>query len=312
MGKYKSSGKFEITGIDELLKVPEHDCKNIKIGAIMEFHNHPFRVVDDDKMDELVESIKANGVMTPIIVRPIDDRSYELISGHRRTHAARRAGLYEIPAIVKDIDDDEATVMMVDSNIQRDEILPSERAFAFKMKMEAMKHQGYRSNLTTDHNGPRSKDGRTMDQNGPKYSAACIGQQAGISGTMVKRYIRLTELTPELLAMVDAGKLPMTIAVDISFLNKDFQNILYREMQKGTKIKSDQINLIRREQDRGIATVDHILEIIDSGKKKEKEKVLVLPMVILNNYFKEGTPNDIIEETIYQLLDKWKGGGGLI
>lgn len=243
-----------------------------------------------------MELIKANGVMTSIIVRPIDDRSYELISGHRRTHAARRAGLYEIPAIVKEIDDDEATVMMVDSNIQRDEILPSERAFAFKMKMEAMRRSAGR---------PRKEN---AGQNVPYLSTDLIGEGVGMTGRQVKRYIRLTELTPELLAMVDAGKLPMTIAVDISFLNKDFQNIIFKELQKGTKIKSDQINLIRREQDRGIATVDHILEIIGSGVKKEKEKVLVLPMLILNNYFKDGTPNDVLEETIYQLLDKWKGG----
>ena len=309
MATKKPSGKFEITGIDELLKVPEHDCKNILISSIQDFRNHPFRVVDDAKMDELVESIKENGVMTPVIVRKIDDRTYEMISGHRRTHAAERAGLYEIPAIVKDIDDDEAVVMMVDSNIQREEILPSERAFAFKMKMDAMRHQGFRSDLTKDQNGLKIT-GTTTDQNGPKLSTSIIGEQAGISGSMVKRYIRLTELIPPLLDMVDQGKLAMTLAVEMSYLNEDFQYILLREIKAGAKIKTNQVNLIRREQDRGIATEEHIMSIIGSEGKKEKEKVLVLPMMILNNYFPEGTPNDEIEETIYNLLDMYRGRGG--
>lgn len=306
MATKKPSGKFEITGIDELLRVPEHDCKNILISSIQDFRNHPFRVVDDAKMDELVESIKENGVMTPVIVRKIDDRTYEMISGHRRTHAAERAGLYEIPAIIKDIDDDEAVVMMVDSNIQREEILPSERAWAFKMKMDAIRHQG----KALDQNGPKLKGETTLDQNGPKFSIPRIAEQAGISGSMVKRYIRLTELIPELLDMVDAGKLAMTLAVEMSYLNDDFQYILLREIKAGAKIKTNQVNLIRREQDRGIATEEHIMSIIGSEGKKEKEKVLILPMMILNNYFPEGTPNDEIEETIYNLLDMYRGRSG--
>lgn len=293
MATKKPSGKFEITGIDELLRVPEHDCKNILISSIQDFRNHPFRVVDDAKMDELVESIKENGVMTPVIVRKIDDRTYEMISGHRRTHAAERAGLYEIPAIVKDIDDDEAVVMMVDSNIQREEILPSERAWAFKMKMDAMRHQGV-----------------TFGHNVQKWTHEEIGKQAGFSGKQIQRYVRLTELIPPLLDMVDQGKLAMTLAVEMSYLNDEFQYILLREIKAGAKIKTNQVNLIRREQDRGIATEEHIMSIIGSEGKKEKEKVLILPMMILNNYFPEGTPNDEIEETIYNLLDMYRGRSG--
>lgn len=299
MATKKPSGKFEITGIDELLKVPEHDCKNILISSIQDFRNHPFRVVDDAKMDELVESIKENGVMTPVIVRKIDDRTYEMISGHRRTHAAERAGLYEIPAIVKDIDDDEAVVMMVDSNIQREEILPSERAFAFKMKMDAMRHQG----ATCRHDVDKLN---TVDNK----TANIVGTQSGITGRQVQRYIRLTELIPPLLDMVDQGKLAMTLAVEMSYLNDEFQYILLREIKAGAKIKTNQVNLIRREQDRGIATEEHIMSIIGSEGKKEKEKVLILPMMILNNYFPEGTPNDEIEETIYNLLDMYRGRSG--
>lgn len=306
MATKKPSGKFEITGIDELLKVPEHDCKNILISSIQDFRNHPFRVVDDAKMDELVESIKENGVMTPVIVRKIDDRTYEMISGHRRTHAAERAGLYEIPAIVKDIDDDEAVVMMVDSNIQREEILPSERAFAFKMKMDAMRRRAGRpSKNNLGHDVPNYSDNDIG-----KWTHELIGEQSGVSGRQVKRYIRLTELISELLELVDQGKLAMTLAVEMSYLNEDFQYILLREIKAGAKIKTNQVNLIRREQDRGIATEEHIMSIIGSEGKKEKEKVLVLPMMILNNYFPEGTPNDEIEETIYNLLDMYRGRGG--
>ena len=306
MATKKPSGKFEITGLDELLKVPEHDCKNILISSIQDFRNHPFRVVDDAKMDELVESIKENGVMTPVIVRKIDDRTYEMISGHRRTHAAERAGLYEIPAIVKDIDDDEAVVMMVDSNIQREEILPSERAWAFKMKMDAMRRSAGRH--TKENSGHNVHHFSNEIDNLKTHEK--IGEQSGITGRQVQRYIRLTELIPPLLNMVDQGKLAMTLAVEMSYLNDDFQYILLREIKAGAKIKTNQVNLIRREQDRGIATEEHIMSIIGSEGKKEKEKVLVLPMMILNNYFPEGTPNDEIEETIYNLLDMYRGRGG--
>ena len=161
---------------------------------IHDFKDHPFKVLDDDKMSELVESIRINGVLSPVLVRQDGEDSYEMISGHRRMHAAKIVGLTMIPAIVRDLTDDEAIVYMVDSNIQREELLPSEKAFAFKMKMDALKRQGLRRDLTSDHNGP-------------KLSAWSIGEDNGISGTQVKRYIRLTELIPELLDMVDAKRI---------------------------------------------------------------------------------------------------------
>ena len=208
--KSKSADKIKMPSIDELLGVSgEESATDIEISRIHSFANHPFKVLDDDKMDDLVESIKQNGVLTPVLVRPDKNNSYEMISGHRRMHAAIKAGLETIPAIVRDIEDDEAIVIMVDANIQREELLPSEKAFAYRMKLEAMKRQGVRNDLT-------------LCQNGTKYRTdVVIAEQVGESARNVQRYIRLTELIPELLDMVDAKKLNFTIAVDISYIEKE-------------------------------------------------------------------------------------------
>ena len=217
--KSKSADKIKMPSIDELLGVSgEESATDIEISRIHSFANHPFKVLDDDKMDDLVESIKQNGVLTPVLVRPDKNNSYEMISGHRRMHAAIKAGLETIPAIVRDMEDDEAIVIMVYANIQREELLPSEKAFAYKMKMDAMKRQGARNDIadsTYTQNGWRSE------------TAAVIGQQVGESKNQVRRYIRLTELIPDLLDYVDKKRLQFTVAVDISYIDKEIQTWLF-------------------------------------------------------------------------------------
>ncbi len=186
------ASKIKLSTVDELLGVPEMaGTVDIEVSRIKAFQNHPFKVQDDDKMDSLVDSIRENGILNPVIVRPDDTGNYEMISGHRRLHASRIVGLEKIPAIVREMTDDESIIYMVDSNIQREELLPSERAFAYKMKMEAMSRQGQRSDLTSGHNVE-------------KLSSDLVGSTEGISGRQVSRYIRLTYLTPELLELVDS------------------------------------------------------------------------------------------------------------
>ena len=197
----RAGQKIKLTSIDELLCVPETEgTVDIDVRAIYPFENHPFKVLDDEKMDELVESIKANGVLTPVLVRPDDEGTYEMISGHRRLHAAKRDGLFRIPAIVKEMTNDEATIAMVDANVQREEILASERAFSLKMKMDAMNHRGKRTDLTLSHEETKF------------HSAEKVGEAEGLGRAQVHRYIRLTELIPKLLDMVDGlRRLPIRI-----------------------------------------------------------------------------------------------------
>lgn len=214
--KSKSADKIKMPSIDELLGVSgEESATDIEISRIHSFANHPFKVLDDDKMDDLVESIKQNGVLTPVLVRPDKNNSYEMISGHRRMHAAIKAGLETIPAIVRDMEDDEAIVIMVDANIQREELLPSEKAFAYKMKLGAMKRQGTRSDLTLSQNETKLR------------SDSELSKQVGESRAQIQRYIRLTELIPDLLETVDSKKLNFTTAVDISYIDKQVQGWLY-------------------------------------------------------------------------------------
>ena len=184
--KTRPGQKIKMASLEELLGVPgEESASEVDIRLIHSFKNHPFKVIDDEKMEELVESIRRNGVLSPVILRPAEKNTYEMISGHRRMHAAKLAGLSSIPAFIRDMTDYEAVLAMVDSNIQREELLPSEKAFAYKMKMEAMRRQGKRNDLTSG-------------QNGPKLTAELIGEETGDSVRQVKRYIRLTELIPDL------------------------------------------------------------------------------------------------------------------
>ena len=229
------AGKIKLASVDELLGVPEiAGTQEIEIERIKSFPNHPFKVLDDDKMDTLVDSIKENGVLNPVIVRPDQTGNYEMISGHRRLHAAGIVGLAKIPAIVKEMTDDEAIIQMVDANIQREEILPSERAFSLKMKMDAIKRQGKRSDLTLDHNGP-------------KLAAVEVGELAGISSTQVKRYIRLTELVPELLECVDNKKIGLVMGVDISYLDEQIQKWVYEYLKDNGFLKPAQVAALKEQ-----------------------------------------------------------------
>ena len=247
------AGKIKLASVDELLGVPEiAGTQEIEIERIKSFPNHPFKVLDDDKMDTLVDSIKENGVLNPVIVRPDQTGNYEMISGHRRLHAAGIVGLAKIPAIVKEMTDDEAIIQMVDANIQREEILPSERAFSLKMKMDAIKRQGKRSDLTLDHNGP-------------KLAAVEVGELAGISSTQVKRYIRLTELVPELLECVDNKKIGLVMGVDISYLDEQIQKWVYEYLKDNGFLKPAQVAALKEQPNLSNTNQFNVISILNSA-----------------------------------------------
>ena len=218
----KVAGKIQLQSVNELLGVPEiAGTMDIDVNRIHGFKEHPFKVVEDERMDELIASIQANGVLSPVIVRPDKKGDYEMISGHRRLYACKSVGLAKIPAIVKEMSDDEAIILMVDANIQREELLPSEKAFAFRMKMEAMNRQGKRTDLA-----------ETSRLQVEKLTADAVGKSAGIGARQVQRYIRLTYLIPELLEMVDSKKLGVNLAVDISYFDTSVQGWLYEYIKE--------------------------------------------------------------------------------
>ena len=230
--KKRSGEKIQLLSVDELLGVPSGDpVTEIDVEKIYPFENHPFKVVDDERMEDLVESIKYNGVLTPVVVRPDDEGGYEMISGHRRLYAVNKIGLPTIPATIKEMDDDDAVIAMVDSNIQREEILPSEKAFAYRMRYEAMRHQGAR---------------RTSYQVGTKLRAdEELAEQVGESRNQVHRFIRLTEVIPELLALIDRGNIAIMTGVDISHLNPTIQKWLFEYIKDNGTIKSYQVAALR-------------------------------------------------------------------
>lgn len=251
-------------------------------------------------MDDLVESIKQNGVLTPVLVRPDKNNSYEMISGHRRMHAAIKAGLETIPAIVRDMEDDEAIVIMVDANIQREELLPSEKAFAYKMKMDAMKRQGARNDIadsTYTQNGWRSE------------TAAVIGQQVGESKNQVRRYIRLTELIPDLLDYVDKKRLPFTVAVDISYIDKEIQTWLFEYIKENGTVKAVQVAALRTALEVGPMTQAKMISIlVNSQPGRKQEQKITFSEKKLRNFFSEKYTAEDMESVILELLDQWKRG----
>lgn len=250
--------KIKIKSVEELLGVVnEESAMEIEIDKIRPFKDHPFKVLDDDKMQDLVESIRENGILSPALIRPVGNDLYEMVSGHRRMHAARLLGMETIPAIIREMSDDEATVMMVDSNIQREELLPSEKAFAYKMKMDAMKRQGARSDITSD-------------QNDPKLSAWTIGKENGISGSQVKRYIRLTELIPELLDYVDQKHMQFTVAVEASYVDKEIQEWIYEYIRDNGPIKLNQITLLREQLQAGAMTQAKMITLLNDSQPGRK------------------------------------------
>lgn len=297
--KSKSAEKIKMPSIDELLGVSgEESATDIEISRIHSFVNHPFKVLDDDKMDDLVESIKQNGVLTPVLVRPDKNNSYEMISGHRRMHAAIKAGLETIPAIVRDMEDDEAIVIMVDANIQREELLPSEKAFAYKMKLGAMKRQAGRP--------PKNNS----CQNGTNLrSDEELGNLVGESARSIQRYIRLTELIPDLLDYVDKKRLQFTVAVDISYIDKEIQTWLFEYIKENGTVKAVQVAALRTALEAGPMTQAKMISIlVNSQPGRKQEQKITLSEKKLRNYFSDKYTAEDMESVILELLDQWKRG----
>ena len=288
------AGKIKLQSVDQLLGVPEiSGTQEIEIVRIHAFPNHPFKVLDDERMDMLVDSIRENGILNPVIVRPDQNGDYEMISGHRRLHAAGIAGLQKIPAIVKEMSDDEAIIKMVDANIQREEILPSERAFSFKMKMEAMSRQGQRNDLTSGHNVPKL----TTDE---------IGEENGMSGRQVKRYIRLTELIPELLESTDNKKISLVMAVDLSYLDEQIQKWVYEYYCDNGFLKPVQVEALRNQQNLSNASQYSVISIMnDALPKKNTAAKVSFSEKKLDKYFPSHYSAKDRETVILQLLEQW-------
>ncbi len=265
--------------------------QEIPLSELHPFEGHPFRVVDDEEMEKTVESIKEYGVLTPAIARPDPDGGYEIISGHRRHHASELAGKETMPVIVREMDDDAAIILMVDSNLQREQLLPSERAFAYRMKMDAIKHQG---KTTSPQVASKS---RSDDE---------VGQKEGISGDTVRRYIRLTELVPQLLDMVDTGQIKFNPAVELSYLAKEEQEQFIEAMDYAQAAPSlSQAQRIKKLAQSGECTLDAMCEIMNEVKKGELDKV-TFKTDSLRKYFPKSYTSKQMEEKIIQLLEQWQ------
>ena len=295
--KNRSGEKIKLASIDELLGVVnEESAMEIEISKIHPFKNHPFKVLDDEKMQDLVESVKINGVLTPVLLRMDENEDYEMVSGHRRMHAAQLAGLTTIPAIVRELSDDDAIVAMVDANIQREELLPSEKAFAYKMKLDAMKRQGIRTDLTCVQNEHKSG----------KKSRELLGEQVGISSVQVTRYIRLTELIPELLDLVDNKKLQFTVAVNISYIDKEVQEWIYEYISDTGFIKPKQIAALRNQLNDGPINQIQMLSIFNNCVMAKKvSRSLTFSGKKLTKYFPDDYTAKDMEQVIESLLEKW-------
>ena len=270
--------------------------KEIPLGELHPFHDHPFSVRDDEAMAQTVESIKEYGVLVPAIARPRENGGYEIIAGHRRKHACEIAGLKTMPVIVRDIDRNTATIVMVDSNLQRENILPSERAKAYKMKLEAIKRQGARTDLTCTQVGHKSNGTKSIQK---------VADEAGESRTQVQRYIRLNELQPELQHLVDEGKIGMTPAVEISYLKPDEQKMLIETIDSEQATPSfSQAQRMRRLSQEGKLNDDAVLGIMMEQKKPENWD-LKLPMEKIRKFFPRSYTPQRMEETIIKLLETW-------
>lgn len=270
--------------------------KEIPLDELHPFPDHPFGVRNDEAMQQTVESIREYGVLVPAIARPLEDGTYELISGHRRKHACELAGLETMPVIVRDLDRNAAIIIMVDSNLQRENILPSERAKAYKMKLEAIKRQGARHDLTSDQLGQKSSG---------KTSREMIAENSPDSATQIQRYIRLNELQPELQKMVDEGKIGMTPAVEISYLKPDEQKLLIETIDSEQATPSlSQAQRMKRLSQEGKLNDDAMLGIMMEQKKPETWD-LKLPMDKIRKYFPRSYTPQRMEETIIKLLEMW-------
>ena len=294
-----SDKKPKLTSYDDIFSTEEsrqqEHIQRIFLRELHPFKNHPFRVLDDDRMMETVESVKAYGVLVPIIARPSED-GYEIVSGHRRKRACELAGLDEIPVIVRNLDDDEAVIIMVDSNLQRENILPSERAKAYQMKLAALNHQGKRQDLTSGQVGQKSPQ-----------SLELISDQSGDSPTQIQRYIRLNQLVQPLMDKVDSGKLAFTPAVELSYLKPEEQQWLDAALEETQQTPSlSQAQRMKRESKQGTLSAESMMEIMRENKQTIPSRgSVILPQDRLLKYFPRTYTAEQIEKTIYKLLDAW-------
>ncbi len=297
----KMSERLNFKSVEELLGVVnEEAAMDIEICKISGFKGHPFKVIDDDKMQELVESIKVNGVLSPVLIRPTGMDTYEMISGHRRLHAAELAGLTAIPSIIREMTDDEAVIAMVDANIQREELMPSEKAFAYKMKLEAMKHQGDRTDITSGQNGQKLTGAVSRD---------ILADQVGESSKQIQRYIRLTELIPELLEYVDLKRITFTSAVEISYLDQEIQKWLFEYIRDNGLVKPKQIALLREACKTGIMTEGKLIAILnDSQPGRTPSTKNLISEKKLRKYFPSDYTEEDMRSVIVELLEQWSQG----
>ena len=296
----KSSLSVSLKGVDDIFSTEEsrqeqqrEQVQQIPIGELFPFKDHPFKVLDDESMQRTVESVEQYGVLSPLIARPRPEGGYEIISGHRRQHAAQLAVLDALPVIVRNMDDDAAVLLMVDSNLQRENILPSERAFAYKMKLEALKNQGARSDLTSV-------------QVAPKLSTEKIGEEVGMSKDNVKRYIRLTNLVPELLDMVDEKKIAFNPAVELSYLDEAQQRDFLEAMNDTQNFPSlSQAQRLKKLAQEGHFSYDVAFAVMGEPKKDELDKVIIKNDTLRKYFPRNYTPKQM-EDTIIMLLERWQ------
>ena len=297
----KNSLNVSLKGADDIFSTEEsrqeqqrEQVQQIPIGELFPFKNHPFKVLDDESMQRTVESVEQYGVLSPLIARPRPEGGYEIISGHRRQHAAQLAGLDALPVIVRNMDDDAAVLLMVDSNLQRENILPSERAFAYKMKLEALKNQGARSDLTS------AQLGRKLE------TADIVGQESGDSRNQVRRFIRLTNLVPELLDMVDEKKIAFNPAVELSYLDTNQQRDFLEAMNDTQNAPSlSQAQRLKKLAQEGHFSYDVAFAVMGEEKKDELDKVIIKNDTLRKYFPRSYTPKQM-EDTIIKLLEQWQ------
>ena len=295
-------GNISLSSYDDIFRTDESRAEEalekvqpVAIDRLVPFKNHPFKVVDDEAMLRTTESIAQYGVLTPLIARPLEDGTFEIISGHRRAHAALAAGLTEVPVLVRQMDDDAATVLMVDSNLQRENILPSERAFAYKMKLEAMKHQGERSDLTSRQLGEKSKT-----------SVRTMSSEIGASERQIQRFIRLTNLIPPILDMVDQKQISFNPAVELSYLKPEEQETFLEAMDEAQAAPSlSQAQRLKKLSQDGNFSLDTAREIMNEVKKGDLERV-TFRNEQLRKYFPRSYTTQQMQDTIIRLLDQWQ------
>ena len=300
----KGSLNVSLKGADDIFSTEEsrqeqqrEQVQQIPIGELFPFKNHPFKVLDDESMQRTVESVEQYGVLSPLIARPRPEGGYEIISGHRRQHAAQLAGLDALPVIVRNMDDDAAVLLMVDSNLQRENILPSERAFAYKMKLEAIKNQGARSDLTCGQIGHKLNGAKARD---------IVADESGDNARNVQRFIRLTNLVPELLDMVDEKKIAFNPAVELSYLDESQQRDFLEAMNDTQNAPSlSQAQRLKKLAQEGHFSYDVAFAVMGEEKKDELDKV-VIKNDTLRKYFPRSFTPKQMEDTIIKLLDQWQ------